>query len=166
MPELPITVCKVTTPEGPQEYVALGTAEQIFTRGLPAEGIVGVLTRPLEPGEAITPAVFARHRAFVDFMHAVIAQHAPPQAGCIAEARRLGNGWVYIIDQRTPTPQGPVPPQDIVGCFEVKDGQVVTGSYRPNDKHRILSADGFCQLGAELQQCLLEELAKRSVSGS
>jgi hypothetical protein len=138
----------------------------MLSRGLPAEAIVGVVLRPLEHGDTITPEVFARNKTFVDFMHAVIALHAPQQAGCIAEARRLGNGWVYIIDQRTPTPQGPVPPQDIVGCFEVKDGQVVTGSYKPNDKHRILSADGFCQLGAELQQCLLEELEKRQVSGT
>jgi hypothetical protein len=33
-----------------------------------------------------------------------------------------------------------------------------------NDEHGILSGDGFCQLGAEYLQCLLEELAKRPVT--
>src|SRR5262249_30472144 len=131
-----------------------------------AEVIIGVLSRPLGPGEAITPAVFARNRVFVDFLHGVIARRGPELPGLIAEARRQGAGWVYIIDQRTPTPQGPIPPEDILGGFEVKGGQVVPGSYRPNPKHRVLSADGFFRLGAELQDCLLEELGRRAEPGA
>jgi hypothetical protein len=78
--------------------------------------------------------------------------------GLIAKAKRQGEGWVYVVDQRTPFPQGAVPPEDIVGAFEIKDGQVVSGSYRPSPKHMILSASGFFRLGSELQPCLLEEL--------
>ncbi len=70
-------------------------------------------------------SVFARNRVFVEFMHAVIARNAPEMPGFIAEAKRQGNGWVYIIDQRTPTPLGAVPPEHIVGVFEIKNGQVV-----------------------------------------
>ena len=64
-----------------------------------------------------------------------------------------------MIDQRTPTPQSAVPPEDIVGVFEIKSGRVVSGSYQANAKHLILSAHGFVRLGSELQSCLLEELA-------
>src|SRR5690242_2446618 len=49
--------------------------------GLAPEAIVGVLLRPLEPGERITPVVFARNRAFVDFLHEVIARRGPTLAG-------------------------------------------------------------------------------------
>jgi hypothetical protein len=91
-------------------------------------------------------------------MHGVIARRGPELPGLIAEARRLCDGWVYVIDQRTRTPQDAVPPEDIVGAFEVKGGQVVPGSYRPGPKHMILSADGFFRLGSELLPCLLEEL--------
>src|SRR5262249_46486291 len=122
MSEPSVYVCHVDTPEGPKDYVTLLPPEVAFTQGLAPEAIVGGLRRPLGPGEPITPEVFARNRVFVDFLHAVIARHGPDQPGCRAEAKRLGEGWVYVIDQRTPTPEGPVPPEDIIGAFEVHGG--------------------------------------------
>jgi hypothetical protein len=159
MARLPITVFRADSPEGPKDYISCLSHEQVFERGLAKEAIIGVLLRPLESDEPITPAVFARNRVFVDFLHALIARRGPQLPGLIAEARRQGNGWVVIIDQRTPTPGGPVPPEDIIGVFAVKDGQLVANSYQPSPKHVILSSDGFFQLGSELQACLLEELA-------
>lgn len=155
-------VCRVKTPEGERDHVTLLPPEMVFAKGLAPEAIVGVLSRPLQAGERITPEVFARNRVFVDFLHEVIAQHAPSQPELQAEARRLGNGWVYIIDQRTPTPGGPVPPEDILGAFEVKNGEVVPGSYQRSPKHMILSALGFFRLDARLHQCLLRELVSRN----
>jgi hypothetical protein len=157
--ELPIAVCKVPTPEGSRYYVTVLPQEVVFTRGLAPEAIVGVLSEQWDPTSAITPEVFARNSVFVDFMHAVISRHGPNQPGFQAEARRLGDGWVYVIDQRTPTPQGPVPPEDILGAFEVRGGTVVPDSYRRSPQHRILSERGFVRLGDELQECLLRELA-------
>jgi hypothetical protein len=164
--KLPLIVCHVDTPEGSKDYVTCLSHEQVFEHGLPPEAIIGVLLRPLDEGEKITPAVFARNRIFVDFMHDVIARRGPALHGLIAEAQRQRDGWVYIIDQRTPTPQGAVPPEDIVGAFEVKDGRVVPGSYWRSPKHMILSSEGFLQLGSELQQCLLEELTALAGSAS
>jgi hypothetical protein len=158
MADFPINVCRVDTPEGTKDYVTCLSHEHVFAYGLPAQAIIGVLLRPLEPGEAITPSAFARNRVFVDFMHQVIARRGPELPGLIAEARRQDDGWVYVIDQRTRTPQGAVPPEDIVGAFEVKDGRIVPGSYRPSPKHMLLSSDGFFRLGSELQPSLLEEL--------
>lgn len=104
MTKLPINVCRVDTPEGTKDYVTCLSHERVFERGLPGEAIIGVLLRPLEAGEAITPEVFARNRLFVDFMHSVIARRGPQLAGLIAEARRQGQGWVVVVDQRTRTP--------------------------------------------------------------
>lgn len=162
MTELPITVCRVDTPEGAKDYVTCLNHEHVFARGLRPEAIIGVILRRLAPGEAITPAVFARNRVFVDFLHALIARRGPELSGLVAEAARQGDGWVYVIDQRTRTPQGSIPPEDIIGAFEVQDGQVVADSYRPSPNHMILSADGFFQLGSELQAILLEELTNRA----
>ena len=162
MTDLPIKICHVSTPEGPKDYVTCLSHEHVFQHGLHSEAIIGVLLRPLESGETIKPSVFARNRAFVDFMHSVIARRGPELPGMIAEAKRQGEGWVYVIDQRTPTPQGAVPPEDIVGAFEVKDGQVVPGSYHASPNHMILSANGFFRLGSELQPCLLEEIVARA----
>jgi hypothetical protein len=100
-----------------------------------------------------------RNRAFVQFMHDVIAHRGPTVPALLAEAKRQMDGLVVVVDQRTHTPGGAVPPEDIIGAFEVRGGKLI--SYRPNENHKILSANGFVQLGAELQQCLLEELGKR-----
>jgi hypothetical protein len=155
-------VCRVETPEGQQDYVTLLPPEIAFRSGLAPEAIVGVLSHPLEPDERITPDVFVRNRIFVDFLHQVIARHASNQPGFQEETKRIGKGWVYVIDQRTPTPRGAVPPEDIIGAFEVKDGEVVLGSYRASPQHRILSANGFFRLDAELHRCLLNELEARN----
>ncbi len=162
MAELPIILSRVNTPEGMKEYVTCLPHEQVFARGLAPQAIIGELLRPLEPGEPITPAVFARNRVFVEFMHEVIARRGPTLPGLIAEARRQGDGWVYIIDQRTRNPRGHIPPEDIVGVFAVKGGEIVPGSYQRSPKHLILSADGFFRLAAELQACLLDELARQA----
>ena len=158
MSEHPFYAARVETPEGTQDYITLVPAERAFTQGLPPEAIVGVLLRP---DESITPDNFARNKVFVDFLHAVIGRHGPDQPGCKAEATRLGEGWIYIIDQRTPTPAGPVPPEDILGAFEAKYGRVMPGSYRPSAKHMILSPSGFFQLEEGLWQCLLTELEQK-----
>lgn len=166
MAELSISVCRVDTADGAKDYVTCLPHEQVFARGLPAEAIIGVLLRPLGPGEAITQAVFARNRVFVDFLHGVIARRGPALPGLIAEAQRQGEGWVYIIDQRTRNPQGHIPPEDIVGVFAVQGGRVVADSYQRCPRHLILSADGFFRLEAGLQACLLEELASLAEPGA
>jgi hypothetical protein len=162
MTTLPINVCRVDTPEGAKDYVTCLSHERVFEHGLPSEAIIGVLLRPLKAGETITPEVFARNRLFVDFMHGVVARRGPQLPGLLAEARRQGQGMVVVVDLRTRTPQGPVPPEDIVGVFKVQDGAVVPESYYPSPKHMILSSDGFFQLDPELESCLLEELVALS----
>ncbi|MDR3637149.1 MAG: hypothetical protein P4L84_25320 [Isosphaeraceae bacterium] len=143
----------------PQDVVSIVPPEAVFARGLAPEAIVGKLMRPAGEGEVITPDNFARNRLFVEFLHEVIARHGPELAALRAEAVRIGNGWVYIIDARTPDPRGKVPREDILGAFPVKAGAVVAESYWRNPKHVILSKDGFFRLDAALQKRLLGELA-------
>jgi hypothetical protein len=93
--------------------------DSTFSQGLAPEAIVGVLSERWNSSMRITPELFARNSVFVDFLHNVIAADGPSDPGFQAEARRLGDGWVYVIDQRTPSPAGPVPPEDIIGAFTV-----------------------------------------------
>jgi hypothetical protein len=158
MSEPTVFVCRVDTPDGCKDYITLIPPDIVCKQGLPSEAIVGVLLHPLQDGESITPQNFGRNRTFVDFMHSVIARFAPLQPGCLAEAQRLHEGWIYIIDNRTPTPQGSVPAEDIIGALEVKDGKVVPGSYQPSSRHLIFSVRGFFQLEEGLYECLLQEL--------
>jgi hypothetical protein len=162
MSEPTVYVYRVDTAEGVEDYVTLISPDVAYSQGLVPEAIIGKFARPLEPGEAISPEVFSRNRVFVDFLHDVIARHGPEQPSVKAEATRLGEGWVYFLDQRTPTPQGPVPPEDILGALEVKGGAVVPGSYRASPQHKILTTNGFFRLEEGLRQCLLRELAARN----
>ncbi len=149
--------------EESKDYITCLDPERLSKgAGIPSEGIIGQLLRPLEPGERITPDNFAANTVFVELMQGVIARHGPYLKDLVAEALRIGEGTLYVVDQRTRAPQGPVREilnDDIFGEFHVKLGKIVPGSYRPNPKHYLLSVDGFFQLGPQLEDRLLEALA-------
>jgi hypothetical protein len=152
------SVCRVDAGDGLRDFVTLVPSEVFSSRGLVSEAIVGVLLRPLEEDERIMPDVFSRNVVFVEFMHEVIARHAAKDPAFQAEARRQGNGWIYIIDERRPDPAGTVPPEDIVGSFQIANGKVIPESYQSNSKHLIFSSKGFFDLGPNLNGVLLDEV--------
>lgn len=139
-----ISVIVADTPEGTKHCVALTSPRTAFSVGLIPEAIVGLLERPKEP---IAPGNFAANSVFRGFLSDVIARNGPEDPDMQAEAARQGQGYVAVIDQRTPTPEGPIPPEDIIGVFEVRDGKVVPGSYQASPNHRLLTKDGFFRLG-------------------
>jgi hypothetical protein len=151
-------VCRVNTPDGMRDYVTLVTSEIFSSLGLVSEAIVGVLTQPQETVERITPNIFAQNPVFVEFMHDVIARHGPKDSDFQVEARRQHDGWIYVIDQRTPDPAGTVPSEDIVGSFQIVNGKVIPDSYQPNPNHVIVSLRGFFDLGPNLNSALLDEV--------
>lgn len=155
-------VCRVDTTEGTRDYVTLWPPDIAFSKGLIAEAIVGILHQELGADETIKPELFSRNSVFHRFLHEVIARCGPEIPDLNAEAARVGFGFVAIVDQRTPTPDDQVPPEDIIGAFEVRDGTIVPELYRPSPNHRLLTIDGFFQLDPLLARCLLRELAARS----
>jgi hypothetical protein len=159
MTDYSISVIQVNTPEGWKNYVALTSARMAFSAGLIPEAILGILERPEEP---IAPGNFTANSVFRKFLADVIARNGPDDPDMQAEAARQGEGYIVVIDQRTPTPGDSVPPEDIVGVFEVKDGKVVPGSYQPSPNHRLLTDDGFFRLGSFLNERLQQELAARA----
>ena len=156
---LPISICEVQGPNGAVAYVTLAPADEVAKRGLVTQEIIGQLIDASRAGQDFEPDNFARNRVFVEFLHSVIEKHGPTVPDLVAAASTQVSGWVYVIDGRTPTPHGPVLPEDIVGGFQVEEGEIVAGSYSANPNHRILSHNGFFQLEASLQQRLLDELA-------
>lgn len=56
----------------------------------------------------------------------------PPVA--IAEARLNPGGWVYEIDDGY-EPDGAVPPEAIVGAWQVDDGGNIVGEFLPNPNY-------------------------------
>ena len=79
------------------------------------------------------------------------------------DAEAIGNGKLYVIDERCPRPEPGEPwdvwEEDLIGEFDVKDGFIVNGSYRRNPAHRVLSSigQGFMQSEEELMRLLVSE---------
>jgi hypothetical protein len=122
----------------PDEVAALGE--------LPGQAIAGILV-----GDAWSLEAFRPNRVFVDFMHEVLRTFGPDDPGLQRAAAEQGDGFVAILDGRTPTPQGAVPPEDIIGGFDVRDGRIVPGSYRASPNHRVFTARGLVQLPPSLR---------------
>lgn len=154
-----IKIYTVRTPVGLQNIASLISQEIAFERGLLPESIIGYFVKEINI-EELNPNDFIRNSLFVKFLHHSIAEFAPFIKSFQASAQKLINGWVYVIDKRTPDPCGNVPPEDIIGAFEIRKGAVIEGSYKPNDNHRILSQKGFFRLDVELYEHLMNKLKK------
>ena len=97
MAKLQIGIIHLDFPENPEEeskdYVTCLSTERLSRyAGIPSEGIIGQILRPLEPGERVTPGNFAANTVFVDLMQGVIASRGPQTKDLIADAKRLGRG--------------------------------------------------------------------------
>lgn len=134
-------------------YASFLPHEVAFQSGLPPVAIVGQV---MSGSGDLDPAQFAVNSAFVEFLHACIAKHAAQCPGLVAEAARQQDGYVYVVDARTPEPQGKVPPEDVIGAVAVAAG--VMKGYEPNPNHRVLTVDGVVALNAWLFGRLQAEL--------
>ncbi len=132
--------------------------------GLRDEAIAGVIERDPKAKGKILPQQFHPNPPFVQFMHTVIKIFGPHDPALQTAAAQQQESWIYIIDIRTPdgTP-GRVPPEDIVGAFEVKTGHIIKESYSANQKHIIFSDNGLVQLLPFLQETLIRELKRLPV---
>ena len=154
MDEPEIYISRVVTPEAKGDYVSL-----LPPKGdLIAETVIGVLRTPQSGDPVISTDTFTRNGVFVDFMHDVIRREAPKLPAYKTEARRVGNGPVYVIDQRAAEQQTPIQPEDVFGAFEASNGELVPGSYETNPTHKILSERGFFRLEAALRAALMRDL--------
>jgi hypothetical protein len=126
-----------------QRVVSLLTPQEVQSLGgLPGEAILGVYAGPTDSLESFRP-----NPAFIDFVHRVIADVGSRSPESTEGARQQQNGWLYVIDPRTPEgPNGNVGPEDIVGAFEVRDGALVQGSYKANENYRALTKHGMTRL--------------------
>ena len=132
----------------PKEVQSLG--------GLPNEAIAGFIH-----GEEAPSQTFRPNPRFTEFLHEVIRWTAPSDPDFRSTAREQVNGWVYIIDLRTPEgPQGRVPPEDIIGGFQVQDGEIIPGSYVVNDRYCAFWAGRLVTLPPTLRAAFIARLPK------
>lgn len=148
-----------STPQPAQRVLSLLSQREVESLGqLPGEAILGVYVGSTNSVESFRP-----NRTFIDFLHHVIADHGSRLPEFITGAREQQNGWLYVIDLRTPEgPDGRVEPQDIIGAFQVRDGELVSGSYLANDSYRVLTENGPTRLSPAQREAFISALPRAS----
>ena len=141
----------------PRDVLSLIPINAAFEEGFPRASIIGFVRNPIQPGQAVFE--IDENPEFVDLLHAVIARHAPSWPQFQKEARRQKEGWIYVIDGRTPDPGGEVPGIDIIGAFELNSGVCCSDSYRRNPNHRLMTERGLFKLPPALHRVLLEQVS-------
>jgi hypothetical protein len=155
-----IFMYRVKFPDGMMDVLSLIPPSMADQSGLAADAIIGVREGAGDASEPITAENLKPNPNFVQLLHDVIASHAPDLPALQEAAREQGDGRVYVIDARTKTPAGEVPPHDILGAFEVKDRVVVPGSYQLNTNHQLFSADGLFRLEPALHLQLMSRIIR------
>jgi hypothetical protein len=92
----------------------------------------------------------------LDRVHRVIAERGVECPGVLAEARRVGDGYVYVVDQRTPS-DTEVSTRDVLGAFETRSG--TPGRYIASADYRVVTEHGAMQLDPWLFDAIVDALA-------
>ncbi len=104
------------------------------------------------------PGHFTEHMPFKRWLHGLIEEHLPKQAPFQEEGKKVKDGYVYAIDKRTKKLKGDIPLQDIIGAFNFENGQIVPGSYLPNQNYKLFTVEGLFQLPFSLESILAEQI--------
>ena len=148
-----------SVPEGFSEVLSFLPPRQVFPHGLPGIAVQGTFTDSQRTVEG-----FRVNPAFVDFMHEVISTVGPTDLSMQEAAAKQGNGWLYVIDLRTPEgPLGRVPMEDIIGGFKVTDGKIQADSYWRNEQHLVLTKNGPVRLPQSLREALVRAALERAL---
>mgnify|MGYP001007972383 CR=1 FL=1 len=146
---------EVETDDGWVSMLAVIPPERALAGGLPSPSVVG--TMPKGAAE-ITPETFTPNAEFADFLNYVIGKYGAEDPALRNQAREQGDGWLFMVDLRVGDDEVDIATEDIIGAFRAESGEVVTGSYRANPKHELLTERGLPQLADWLEQRLVEEL--------
>ncbi len=139
------------------KYLSLLDPKKAFKKGITGKAIVGII----EGNETkISQDNFIANKEFKEFMQSIIAKEIFNDSSIKNQAKKSKEGYIYLIDARTLTPQGEVPHYDIIGTVKIEDGKLVNGSYHPNKNHALVGPKGIFQLPNFLEKQLLKKIKK------
>lgn len=124
-------------------------------RPVPVRAIVGWVD-----GTELSPATFEPNPLFHALLHETVAAAGPDDPALAEAAAARGEGWVFVVDRRTPDPWGTIPPEDTIGAFRVEKGRIVRGSYRSGPRHRLVTKRGPFVLDRFLAAALTEAVRR------
>ena len=162
--KLRLTTFQIDFGDGPKEYVTCADIERLTKgRGIPVEALIGIVLTPREhPNDPLTRDNFRANNLFVRFLQQLMIDWGETMDDLRANAEAVGEGILYVVDERSPRPkegeQWVVRSDDVIGEFDVKDGDIVPGTYRPNRDFTLLNENGFFQLTDEIAESVMVRL--------
>ncbi|MDB5172916.1 MAG: hypothetical protein JWO87_552 [Phycisphaerales bacterium] len=158
-PQIPgFHVYRATNTQGKPDRTILSPLSPEDVRqvgGLRDEAVIGEV---IAPGPGLNPNNFVPNPAFAQFLHKVLAIHAPRCPGLMDAVKETGTGTILILDKRSQTHPTERDTKDILATVEVKDGRL--SRYVINPQHQLVTDHGFTVLDPWYQEKLIEELRK------
>ncbi|MEZ6057224.1 MAG: hypothetical protein R3C01_11025 [Planctomycetaceae bacterium] len=140
--------------DGQHRYFAtLLPHDEVFASGLPPEAILGEFTRG---PQMLTYEAFEQNPQFIEFLADTIRKHVSSCPGLIDAMQRQQDGFIDILDDRTPATSNGVLQADLIGRVEIKRGEMI--GFRASPQYRLMTANGFMQLDPWLKERLVAEL--------
>lgn len=129
--------------------------DQVGEQGLPTEAVLGDVD-PNRP--EMTVDLFTPNDAFLKFLHSIIGENAHQLSVLQAQAEKVQNGPVYVMDYRSIN-KGQKPPfEDCLGWYGVRDGEILIETYNPSAHYKLMTNAGPIELEPSLEQILIERV--------
>jgi hypothetical protein len=127
---------------------------------LPSPAFMAALVTRAQQGK---PPLLLSNVGFLEFLHRGIAEFAPQLPHFVEAAHTQKTGALFVLDGRfadkdKSVPAENLPPDEIVGCFAVKDGLISGSDYQANMKYKLWSLRGPAQVPQHLRPHLLTKL--------
>lgn len=144
----------VTIDNVERAVLSVADPEDAFNKGLISRGIIGYLK---QKDKEVHPENITYNADFVELFQKAIKTAALNSDDLMKSARQQKNGFIYIVDQRTKD-QNETKAMDILGSFEVTEGQLNSDSFQFNPNYQIISIEGLFRLPDNFEKALLNEI--------
>jgi hypothetical protein len=100
----------------------------------------------ISPELGLIPGNIAYNKEFLIHLHSLVRDHMHDDAQVKARAAEQQNGFVFIIDRRSPAAEmnsaDQVDKEDIIGIFLCNEYATSPEKYRPNPDYLLVSSKG------------------------
>ena len=146
----------VTIDDVERDILSFTEPDTAFSKGLANKSIVGYLK---EREAEVHPDNIIYNPDFVELFVRTVKSTALATEELMKAAIQQRNGFIYIVDQRT-REQNETKSKDILGSFEVTDGNLNADSFQFNPNYQIISSDGLFKLPDNFEKAILDEIGE------
>ena len=150
------TTLHLLSPLGKEELAKLKSKSELF------------LGRLIDPEKEIGPDNISYNADFLVVLHQVVRGLMVSDPDVLSQAESQPNGFVFIVDRRSPSAYAEnasadregeeVEKEDVIGIFLVNENKTDVSKYRPNPDYKLISKRGVGQFPDEVEMELMKVL--------